>query len=120
MALVDAEEAHPDGPELGWGRYPERPAGAETQCLGVEVEQARRVNGGQHDVSETLSTGDEPGSERRHDRAVVEHRPVEHLDRVARGVVEGDDLLDAARVGLGEREFLERHAGIVEGGLHAL
>ena len=37
-------------------------------------------------MAETLFAGDEPGAERVYDRAVVEHRTVEHLERGARRV----------------------------------
>ena len=51
-------------------------------------------------MPQPLVAGDEPRAERRDDRAVVEHRAVEHLERGAGRVVEGDDLLDPAGVGL--------------------
>ena len=44
---------------------------------------------------------------------------MEHLDGVARRVVERDDLLDAAGIGLGQRQFLDGNARGVQGGLHA-
>ena len=71
-------------------------------------------------MAETLLAGDEPRTERRHHRAVVEHGPVEHLGGGSRRVVERDDLLDPPGVGLGQRQFLERDARVVERGLHPL
>jgi hypothetical protein len=42
---------------------------------------------------------------------------VEHLERRACRVVEGDDFLDSALVGLGRRKLLEGHTGRVQRGL---
>ena len=66
-------------------------------------------------MAHALVAGDEPRPEGGDDRAVVEHRAVEHLQGVARRVVEGEDLLDAAVVGLTLGQLLVGHAGAVEG-----
>ena len=66
-------------------------------------------------MAQALIAGDESRAERGDHRAVVEHRPVEHLERGAGRVLEGDRLFDPARVGLVGGQLLERHSGAVEG-----
>ena len=108
VSFVDAEEANPHRAELRRQRHPERAAGTETQYVGVEVEQPVGVGGRHHDMAQALIAGDEFRAERGDDRAVVEHRTVEHLERGAGRVLEGDHLLDPARLGLVGGQLLER------------
>jgi hypothetical protein len=51
---------------------------------------------------------------------VIQHRTVEDLERRSRGILEGDDFLDPALVGLGGGQFLDRNTGGVQGGFDFL
>ena len=69
----------------------------------VEMERFHVVAGGQHHVAEALLGGDERVPVRADDATVFERRAVEHLQAVARRVLEPDHLVDAAvgKFGLG-------------------
>ena len=120
VAFVDAKEPHSDRAELGRQRDPECAAGTEAQHVGVEVEQCVGVGGRHHDMAQPLTAGDEFRAERGDHRAVVQHRPVEHLQCGTGGVLERDRLLDPARVYLVGGQLLERHSGPVKGSLDPL
>ena len=114
MPFVDAEEPDAYRAELGRRGHPECAARAEAQDTGVEVEQAAWIDRRQYHMAETLIAGDEPRPEGCDDRAVIEHRTVEHFQRRTRGVLERDHFLDPALVCLGGRQFLERNTGGVQ------
>ena len=67
---------------------PHRVAQLEAEHVAVEVQRLRVVAGGQHDVAEALLLGDELVAVRADDAAVLERDAVEHLEGVARRVVE--------------------------------
>ena len=72
------------------------------------------VLGGQHDVAETLFLGDELVAVWADDATVLEGDTVEHLEGVARRVVEPDHLVDPAFGELSDRGLLVRRALDVE------
>ncbi len=100
VPLVDAEEPDPHRAVLRGCRHPPRAAGEKAQHVGVEVEGGVGVGRGQDHMPQSLCAGDEPGAKGCYDGAVVEDGAVEHLDRGARRVAEGDRLFDAPGVGL--------------------
>ncbi len=111
VAFVDSQEANPYRTELRRRRYAEGTPGAKSQDSGVKLEQPVHVDGGYHHMAQTLITGDKARPERGDDGAVVEHRPVEHLECRTRRIFERDGFIDAPLVSLVQRQLFEGHIG---------
>src|SRR3954447_9226036 len=108
VTRVDSEESKPSRWAIGrptdkLRRQSHRITQVEAQYVTVEVQRLGVVTGGEHNVSEALFFGDELVSVRADDATVLKSRAVEHLQGVARRILEPDQLVDATvrQFGLG-------------------